>query len=91
MDRKGCMIVDLDKRGSKDMFVTERIAAIKENSKGLWSVLFNGSTRWFHYNPSRLLYLTHPEKIDLGEKGLYINNRHITQAAALLRFSDEKH
>ena len=29
------MIVDLDKRGSKDMFVTERIAAIKENSKGL--------------------------------------------------------
>lgn len=85
------MIVDLDKRGSKDMFVTERIAAIKENSKGLWSVLFNGSTRWFHYNPSRLLYLTHPEKIDLGEKGLYINNRHITQAAALLRFSDEKH
>lgn len=91
MDRKECMIVDLDKRGSKDMFVTERIAAIKENSKGLWSVLFNGSTRWFHYNPSRLLYLTHPEKIDLGEKGLYINNRHITQAAALLRFSDEKH
>ena len=91
MDRKECMIVDLDKRGSKDMFVTERIAAIKENSKGLWSVLFYGSTRWFHYNPSRLLYLTHPEKIDLGEKGLYINNRHITQAAALLRFSDEKH
>lgn len=91
MDRKECMIVDLDKRGSKDMFVTERIAAIKENSKGLWSVLFNGSTRWFHYNPSRLLYLTHPEKIDLGEKGLYINSRHITQAAALLRFSDEKH
>ena len=40
MDRKECMIVDLDKRGSKDMFVTERIAAIKENSKGLWSVLF---------------------------------------------------
>ena len=58
MDRKECMIVDLDKRGSKDMFVTERIAAIKENSKGLWSVLFKGSARWFHYNPSRLLYLT---------------------------------
>lgn len=91
MDRKECMIVDLDKRGSKDMFVTERIAAIKENSKGLWSVLFNGSTRWFHYNPSRLLYLTHPERIDLGEKGLYINNKHITQAAELLRFSDERH
>ena len=91
MDRKECMIVDLDKSGSKDMFVTERIAAIKENSKGLWSVLFNGSTRWFHYNPSRLLYLTHPEKIDLGEKGLYINNKHITQAAKLFRFSDERH
>lgn len=91
MDRKECMIVDLGKSGSKDMFVTERIAAIKENSKGLWSVLFNGSTRWFHYNPSRLLYLTHPEKIDLGEKGLYINNKHITQAAKLFRFSDERH
>ena len=91
MDRKECMIVDLDKRGSKDMFVTERIAAIKENSKGLWSVLFKGSARWFHYNPSRLLYLTNPEKIELGEKGLYINNKHITQAAELLRFSDHIH
>lgn len=91
MDAKECMIVDLDKSGSKDMFVTERIAAIKENSKGLWSVLFKGSTRWFHYNPSRLLYLIHPERIDLGEKGLYINNKHITDAAELLRFSNHRH
>lgn len=91
MDIKEHMIVDLDKRGTKDMFVTERIAVIKENSKGLWSVLFNGSQRWFHYNPSRLLYLTYPESIDLGEKGLYINNKHITNAIEVLRFSDNKH
>lgn len=91
MNAKECMIVDLDKKGSKDMFVTERVAAIKMNSKGLWSVSFNSSNRWFHYNPSRLLYLTHPEQINLDEKGLYINKKHITNVIELLRFTDDKH
>lgn len=45
----------------------------------------------FNYNHSRLLYLTNPEKIDIGEKGLYIQNKHITNISELLRFTDGRH
>lgn len=86
MDVKQCMIVDLDKRGDKRMFVTERVYSISMNKKGLWAVRFLSSPHVFNYNPSRLLYLTNPETIDLGEKGLYINNKHINNVSELLRF-----
>ena len=35
-----------------------------------------------------MLYLTNPDTINLGEKGLYINNKHINNVAELLRFTD---
>ena len=88
MDVKQCMIVDLDKRGDKRMFVTERVYSISMNKKGLWAVRFQSSPHVFNYNPSRLLYLTNPETIDLGEKGLYINNKHINNVSELLRFGN---
>ena len=75
MDAKLYMIIDLEKRGDKQMFVTERVSSIYQNKKGLWTVRFSSSPRVFNYNPSRLLYLTHPDTINLGEKGLYINNK----------------
>ena len=85
------MIVDLEKKGDKQMFVTEQVVHISENNNGLWSVKFSTSQRIFNYNKSRLLYLTNPTSVDLIEKGLYIKNRHITNVSELLRFDDGKH
>ena len=90
MDAKQCMI-DLERRGDKRMFITEQVASISENKSGLWTVQFLSSSRVFNYNHSRLLYLTNPEKIDIGEKGLYIQNKHITNISELLRFTDGRH
>lgn len=91
MDAKQYMIVDLEKRGNKHMFVTERISSIYRGKNGLWAVRFSSSPRIFNYNPSRLLCLTHPDTINLGEKGLYINNRYIHNVAELLRFTDGRY
>lgn len=91
MDVRQYMIVDLDRQGDKRMFVTEQVSSIRENKNGLWSVQFSSSTRVFNYNRHRLLFLTHPNTIDLGEKGLYIKNRHITNISELLRFTDGRH
>lgn len=70
MDVKQCMIVDLERRGDKRMFITEQVTSISENKNGLWAVRFSSSPRVFNYNQARLLYLTHPESINVGEKGL---------------------
>ena len=73
------------------MFVTEQIASIREDKRGFWAVQFLSSPRIFNYNRSRLLYLTHPQNINIEEKGLYVKNRHITNASELLRFTDGQH
>ncbi len=91
MDARQCMIVDLEKQGDKQMFITEQVSFIKENGKGGWTIRFSSSSRIFQYNQARLLYFTHPETIDLGEKGLYINNKRITNVAELLRFSNSRY
>ena len=91
MDPHQCMIIDLEKLGDKRMFVTEHVSSISRNKNGLWAVRFSSSPRVFNYNPSRLLYLTHPDTINLGEKGLYINNKHINNVAELLRFTDGRY
>lgn len=85
------MIVDLERRGDKRMFITEQVATISENRKGTWAVRFSSSPRVFNYNYSRLLFLSEPETVDLGEKGLYIKNKHITNVTELLRFTDCRH
>ena len=91
MDAQKCMIVDLERRDDKRMFITEQVASISENKNGLWTVRFSSSPRVFNYNHSRLLYLTHPEAIDFLEKGLYVRNKHITDISELLRFTDGRH
>ena len=85
------MIIDLEKKGDKRMFVTEQVIHISENNNGLWAVKFSTSQRIFNYNKSRLLYLTNPISVDLIEKGLYIKNRHITNVSELLKFNDGIH
>lgn len=55
MDGKQCLIVDLEKKSDKRMFLTEQIASISKNRNGLWTVRFLHSSRVFNYNPSRLL------------------------------------
>lgn len=91
MDVRQCMIIDLERRGDKRMFVTEQVSSISENKNGLWTVQFSSSPRVFNYNQARLLYLTHPEAIDLGKKGLYIKNKHINNVAELIRFTDGRY
>lgn len=91
MDARQCMIVDLERRGEKRMFVTEQVTSITENKSGLWAVRFSSSPRVFNYNHSRLLYLTDPKFINLGEKGLYIKNIRITDVSELFCFSNGRY
>ena len=85
------MVIDLERLGSKRMFITEEISYIKRNNQGLWTVCFKSSPRVFNYNKGRLLYLSKPERIDIVDKGLYIQDKHITNVAELLRFTDGHH
>lgn len=85
------MVIDLERLGSKRMFITEEISYINRNDHGLWTVCFKSSPRIFNYNKGRLLYLSKPERIDIVDKGLYIQNKHITNVAELLRFTDGHH
>lgn len=91
MDPRKCMIVDLEKQGSPQMFLTERVTYIGEGKNGLWTVRFGASDRIFNYNPARLLYLTDPEWINLLGRGFYLGKRHISDIAELLRFTDGCH
>lgn len=91
MDGRQCMIIDLEKRGDKRMFVTEQVSYITENQNGLYTVKFSNSNRVFNYSKVRLLYLTHPEHINLDEKGLFIRNRRINDITELLRYTDGRY
>ena len=91
MDPQQDMVIDLERLGSKRMFITEEISYIKRNDQGLWTVRFKSSPKVFNYNKGRLLYLSKPERIDIVEKGLYIQNKHIVNVAELLRFTDGHH
>jgi putative ATP/GTP-binding protein len=91
MDSQQYMVIDLERLGSKRMFITEEISYINRNDQGLWTVCFKSSPRVFNYNKGRLLYLSKPERIDIVDKGLYIQNKHITNVAELLRFTDGHH
>lgn len=91
MDAKQCMIVDLERRGDKNMFITEQVASIKRVDNGNWIIRFSNSPRIFQYNRARILYLTYGESINLHEKGLYVGNKRITDAVELLKFSDKQH
>ena len=91
MDAKQCMIVDLERRGDKNMFITEQVGSIKRVDNGNWIIRFSNSPRIFQYNRARILYLTHGEAINLHEKGLYVGNKRITDAVELLKFSDKQY
>lgn len=91
MDTRQYMIVDLERRGDKRMFITEQVSFISENKNGLWAVRFSSSPRVFNYNKARLLFFINPKNIDFSEKGLYIKNKHINNVAEVLRFSDTRH
>ena len=87
MDARQYMIIDLERRGERSMFITEQVAYIKANYSGGWTVRFATSPRFFQYNKARLLFLSEPEVIDLEEKGMYVNNKRISDVAELLCFS----
>ena len=54
MDVKQCMIVDLERRGDKRMFITEQVASISEKRNGLWAVRCLSSLRVFNYKPFQI-------------------------------------
>lgn len=81
------MIVDLERKGSKSMFITEQVKSIQRNEHGGWTVSFNTSSRIFHYNKARLLYLQQPTPIDLEERGLYVRNKRISNISEVLCFT----
>lgn len=91
MDPRKCMIVDLERKGDKRMFITEQVVSIVNDENGYRMVRFSSSQHVFRYNKFRLLYFDKPETIDLGARGLYINNKHISNVTEVLRFSDHKH
>ena len=56
MDAKQCMIVDLERRGDKQMFITDQVDFIKRADNGNWMIRFLKSPRIFQYNQARILY-----------------------------------
>lgn len=91
MNAREYMIVDLERKGDKRMFITEQVSSIQCNEQGLWTVVFGTSRRVFRYNPARLLCLTNPTKVDIRDKGLYIRNKRIRKPQEVLCFSEGKH
>ena len=91
MNPRKYMIVDLEKKGDKRMFITEQVERISLGNNGLWTVVFYASQRIFNYNKSRLLFIENPLVIDLEEKGLYVKNRHIENVSELLKFENGGH
>ena len=91
MNPRKYMIVDLEKKGDKRMFITEQVERISLGNNGLWTVVFSASQRIFNYNKSRLLFIENPLIIDIEEKGLYVKNRHIENVSELLKFENGGH
>lgn len=90
MDARKYMVVDLQHCGSSKMFITERVESINMGW-GKFVVTFIGQTRPYAYSHERLLFLRNPEKVDLEGHGLYVNKKHITDAAEAYRFGNEDH
>lgn len=67
------MVVDLERRGDERMFITRWAASISKNKTGFGRCGFC-PRHVFYYNHSRLLCLMRPDMIDIGEKGLYVEN-----------------
>ncbi|MCD8202745.1 MAG: ATP/GTP-binding protein, partial [Prevotella sp.] len=91
MDGRLFMLVDLLKRGEKDMFITKDVESISECGNSSWTVKFYSKQTVYNYGKLRLLYLTDPESIDIAEKGLYINNILVTNISEILKFTDGEH
>ena len=73
MDTRQYMIVDLERRGDKRMFITEQVSFISENKNGFWAVRFSTSPRVFNYNKSRLLYYTSNPQLSSSASFLRLN------------------
>ena len=88
MNPKECMIIDLQHEGSKQMFITERIRWIKQLDDGSYRVSFRGSpSRFYTYSSRRLCYITHPKRIELEDRGLFVRNRRVRDVTEILLFA----
>lgn len=90
MDVTKFMIVDLERRDNKKMFITEQVSSISPYGN-YWKVQFKKSSEVLNYNKARLVYLSSPERICIDVKGLYINNKRKHNISELLKFSDDSH
>lgn len=82
------MIIDLERLGTPKMFITEQVAYIDQHDRGFWTVRFTNSNRVFQYNRCRLLYFDRPQRINISEKGLYINKKRIKDVREVLMFAN---
>lgn len=52
MNAREYMIVDLERKGDKRMFITEQVSSIQRNEQGLWTVVFGNNSfaipTWVH-------------------------------------------
>ena len=81
------MIIDLERQGDKEMFISERLESIKMNEHGGWTVRFKYSSSFYQYNKARLLFIHDPEVVNLEGRGLYVRNKRVSNIAELLRFT----
>gem|GEM_PF-3182287 len=44
MNTREYMIVDLERKGDKRMFITEQVSSIQRNEQGLWTVVFGNNS-----------------------------------------------
>ena len=85
------MIVDLERKGDKRMFITEQVSSIQRNEQGLWTVVLALRGGCFATTRHDCLCLTNPTKVDIRDKGLYIRNKRIREPQEVLCFSEGKH
>lgn len=90
MDARKYMVVDLQQRGTPQMFLTERVENVK-CANGKCVVSFFGQPETYTYSRYRLLFLKNPEKIDLKKHSLYIRDMHITNASEAYLFRDKEY
>ena len=80
MDPKQCMIVDIEQRDNKRMFITEHVSSISLTHNGLWAVRFSSSTRIFNYNYCcpvnfKTALKTFPKPFRVGLRGFFFKKQ----------------
>ena len=91
MNAREYMIVDLERKGDKRMFITEQVPRFNATSKdcGPWCSALRGGC--FATTLHDCSASPNPTKVDIRNKGLYVRNKRIREPQEVLCFSEGKH